>query len=99
MMKYEFEAKLNELEPIQRTVSDEDYNLIEYVYTWHPCISNTKGKAQVAWLFNEFGIRIFKDMQATASRNQDLEEAIQRTRGQLQKLLDEADELRKGGTS
>jgi len=97
MMKHEFEACLRELNPMDVKVSDEDYGLIEYVYAFHPCISNTKGKAQVAWLFNEFGIRIFKDMQATASRNQDLEEAIWRTRGQLQKLLDEADELRKGG--
>lgn len=97
MMKYEFEDRLKALEPMRMGISDEDYSLIEYVYTWHPCISETEGKAQVAWLYKEFGIKVFQDMQATARRNQELEEAIQRTRGQLQKLLDEADALRKGG--
>ena len=92
MMKCEFEAKLSELEPIQRTVSDDDYKLIEYVYTFHPSISETDGKRQVALLYHEFGLRVFKDMQATATANQVLESAI----AELQKLLDEADDLRKG---
>lgn len=97
MTKYEFEDHLKALEPMCRGISDEDYILIEYVYTWHPCISETEGKAQVALLYKEFGIRVFQDMKATARRNQELEEAIQRTREQLRKLLDEADTLRKGG--
>lgn len=97
MMKCEFEAKLSELEPIQRTVSDDDYRLIEYVYTFHPSISETDGKRQVALLYHEFGIRIFKDMKPTADRNRELEVEIGRARHNLQSLLDEADELRKGG--
>ena len=96
MMKCEFEAKLSELEPIQRTVSDDDYKLIEYVYTFHPSISETEGKRQVALLYHEFGLRVFKDMEATATANQVLESAIRKTRAELQKLLDEADDLRKG---
>ena len=98
MMKYEFEAKLNELEPIQRTVSDDDYKLIEYVYTFHPSISETEGKRQVALLYHEFGIRIFQDMKPTADRNRELDVEIGRARHHLQSLLDEADELRKGGS-
>lgn len=96
MMKHEFEAKLSELEPIQRIVSDDDYKLIEYVYTFHPSISETDGKRQVALLYHEFGLRVFKDMEATATANQVLESAIHKTRAELQKLLDEADDLRKG---
>ena len=96
MMKHEFETKLSELEPIQRTVSDDDYKLIEYVYTFHPSISETDGKRQVALLYHEFGLRVFKDMEATATANQVLESAIRKTRAELQKLLDEADDLRKG---
>lgn len=96
MMKHEFEAKLNELEPIQRTVSDDDYKLIEYVYTFHPCISETDGKRQVAFLYHEFGIRIFRDMLKTANKNKELIVEIGRARHKLQDLLDEADELRKG---
>ena len=96
MMKCEFEAHLNELEPLQRTVSDDDYKLIEYVYTFHPSISETEGKRQVALLYHEFGIRIFKDMEATATRNRSLEVEIGRARHKLQALLEEADDLRKG---
>lgn len=100
MMKQEFEHQVMEIRGMQRGplhLSDEDYELIEYVYTFHPCISETEGKRQVAMLWNEFGKQIFKDMRATAQRNQELEDAIQRTRHQLQNLLDEADALRKGG--
>lgn len=98
MMKYEFEEKLREIEPIDRTVTDAEYQLIEYIYTFHPSISETEGKRQVAGLYHEFGIRIFKDMKPTADRNRELEVEIGRARHNLQSLLDEADELRKGGT-
>ena len=87
MMKYEFEEKLHEIEPIQRTVSGDDYKLIEYVYTYHPSISDTEGKRQVALLYHEFGIQIFKDMEAAATANQVLESTIRKTRAELQKLL------------
>ena len=96
MTKCEFEAKLSELEPIQRTVSDDDYNLIEYIYTFHPSISETEGKRQVALLYHEFGILIFKDMKETANRNRSLEVEIGRARNKLKALLEEADDLRKG---
>lgn len=98
MMKSEFEERLNEIEPITRTVSDADYQIIEYIYTFHPSISETEGKRQVALLYHEFGIRIFKDMKATADRNRELEVEIGRARHHLQSLLDEADELRRGGS-
>ena len=96
MMKYEFEHCVKELNSVGCKISDTDYKLIEKVYTFHPCVSETNGKAQVAWLYNEFGMRIFKDMEATADANMKLEEAIREARRTLQRLLDTADELRKG---
>ena len=38
MQKQEFEER------IERTVTDEQYKVIEEVYMWHPSIRNTSGK-------------------------------------------------------
>ena len=96
MMREEFDRKLEEIRGISSHISEEDYKLIEYIYTFHPCISETDGKRQVAGLYHEFGIRIFKDMLETANKNKELEVEIGRARHKLQNLLDEADALRKG---
>ena len=56
MTKSEFE------EMIGGSVMDEEYQLIEEVYMWHPAIRNTSGKEEVAELYKSFGIIIFKDM-------------------------------------
>lgn len=42
MQKQEFEER------IERTVTDEQYKVIEEVYMWHPSILNTSGKDEVA---------------------------------------------------
>lgn len=41
MQKQEFEER------IERTVTDEQYKVIEEVYMWHPSIRNTSGKDEV----------------------------------------------------
>ena len=50
MQKQEFEER------IERTVTDEQYKVIEEVYMWHPSIRNTSGKDEVAELYKSFGI-------------------------------------------
>lgn len=49
MQKQEFEER------IERTVTDEQYKVIEEVYMWHPSIRNTSGKDEVAELYKSFG--------------------------------------------
>ena len=44
MQKQEFEER------IERTVTDEQYKVIEEFYMWHPSIRNTSGKDEVAEL-------------------------------------------------
>ena len=44
---------------IERTVTDEQYKVIEEVYMWHPSIRNTSGKDEVAELYKSFGMTIF----------------------------------------
>lgn len=51
MTKQEFEERLG------KTVNDRDYVRIEEVYTYHPSISETEGKNQIAYLYKTFGMR------------------------------------------
>lgn len=58
MQKQEFEER------IERTVTDEQYKVIEEVYMWHPSIRNTSGKDEVAELYKSFGMTIFHAVSA-----------------------------------
>ena len=96
MMKAEFEELLYDYTEQPAKVSNEDYVLIKYVYTWHPCISDTKGKNQVVRLYADFGIRIFEDMKSTAERAYQVMEAIDRLNNEIDKLEKEYDAIRRG---
>lgn len=96
MTKQEFENALHAYREMKTAISPKDYALIEKVYTFHPAINEVSGKAQVAMLYAEFGIRVFKDMEATADRAMILEQSIRTKRSELAKALDEYEELRRG---
>ena len=49
---------------------DQDYSMIEYVYTWHPLQLT---KEDTAMLYDLFGVGIFKDMYKTAARAEQIE--------------------------
>lgn len=59
-------------------VGNEDYEVIETVYNFHPAISGTDGKIQVADLYINFGYIVFLDMlpRALAIQNIESEEAV-----------------------
>ena len=61
MMKEEFEKFVGE------TVSNEDYNVIETVYIWHPSISEVSGKDQISSIYRQFGMPVIHDMLETAT--------------------------------
>lgn len=67
MMKDEF-TKLITAENHPRL--NQDYSMIEYVYTWHPLQLT---KEETALLYDKFGVGIFVDMYNTAARNEQLE--------------------------
>lgn len=67
MTKQEFEILS------KNEVTDDEFKIINEVYTHHPCIDNVQGKSQVVRLYNEFGIQLFYDMRRTAQRAVDLE--------------------------
>ncbi len=70
MLKREFEERIG------REVSDKEYEIINFVYTFHPCISDTDGKAQVVAIYLACGIAPFRCMTQEAQKAKELEEAI-----------------------
>jgi hypothetical protein len=88
MTKQEFKALT------KRSFTDSAYTDIETVYTFHPCISETEGKKQIASLYDTYGTRIIKDMLPTATKAREYEERIAQKRHELEALKDELDELR-----
>lgn len=78
----------------KRDFTDAEYEAIETVYTFHPAISDTEGKQQIANLFDTFGFRIIADMLPTAIKAKELEEQITRKRHELEELQEEYRKLR-----
>ncbi|MDD2957992.1 MAG: hypothetical protein PHR92_05620, partial [Lachnospiraceae bacterium] len=60
MMKHEFEAGLG------NKVTEEQYRKIQFVYTWHPVISDVHGKDDIVALYKIGGDRLMLDMAPTA---------------------------------
>ena len=84
MQKQEFEER------IERTVTDEQYKVIEEVYMWHPSIRNTSGKDEVAELYKSFGMTIFHDMLPRAKKAHELDELTNKekqARAELKKRM------------
>ena len=90
MMKHEFEEKLG------KPVTESEYKDIEFVYTFHPSVSNTEGKKQIAELYKIGGIRLIRDMIPTAKKAQILEEKIITANTDLMKLKHQFEMLENG---
>lgn len=82
MTKQEFEVRLTG----EKTVTDEQYKEIEYVYNYYPAISNISGKDQIAILYDMFGMTVIKDMYPRAHRAEELEREIREARIKLDNL-------------
>lgn len=80
MQKQEFEERIGE------TVSQKDYSVIEMVYTWHPSISETQGKDEIATLYKQFGMTIINQMLETAAIMQDLDAERSRAKKHLEDI-------------
>ena len=91
MQKQEFEER------IERTVTDEQYKVIEEVYMWHPSIRNTSGKDEVAELYKSFGMTIFHDMLPRAKKAHELDELLRNAQREVQRIQEEIEELKKMG--
>lgn len=90
MMKEEFEKLIG------KNVSNEDYKIIETVYTYHPAISETDGKKEITELFKMGGMRLMKDMVSTAERGKQYEETITTAENALKNLKAEYQRFKEG---
>ncbi len=76
-----------------RKPTEEEFEKIQFVYDYHPSISNTEGKDQIAMLYSTFGMRIICDMRETAKRAQGLESDRRRLKAQIAEIERELEEL------
>lgn len=93
MQKQEFEER------IERTVTDEQYKVIEEVYMWHPSIRNTSGKDEVAELYKSFGMTIFHDMLPRAKKAHELDELLRNAQREVQRIQEEIHKILVGERS
>lgn len=88
MTREEFDRSCNEIsldyEP--GLVTDEMFDDINFVYTWYPTISETKGKQQIALLYTSFGFAIIQDMYERASRALRLDHEMSKMRESLREI-------------
>lgn len=71
------------------TPTTEQMKLIDYVYMYHPSISNVGGKSQIAYLYVVFGMRLILDMRNTAHVMEDYEIKERKLKAELNKLKDD----------
>lgn len=93
MMKQEFEERLG------REVSDSEYTEIEYVYTWHPAISATDGKNQIAEIFKAGGLVVIRSMREAAEMAQDLDAELRHEMEKVRRIKQRIQKVKDGDTS
>lgn len=98
----EFDAQLNTIKNELKTdkhkyPTEEEYKLIEYVYNFHPSISETEGKKQVAYLYESFGMSIFRDMEARADFMRVKEGKLQKAKAEVERIQKQMKEVKAGG--
>ena len=79
----------------EQSISPEDYKIVEFVYMYHPNVSNITGKKYIAEIYKVGGIELIKDMRHNASINFDYEKKVERIQRQIRELNQEIEQLRK----
>ena len=80
MLKEEFEER------IHKTVSPDEWKIIEFVYTWYPGIDDICGKAQIAEIYMAGGMTVVRDMYERAAAHQDYTQLVSRKKAELEQL-------------
>nr|DAP06899.1 MAG TPA: hypothetical protein [Caudoviricetes sp.] len=102
MTREEFETNLKEIQAqgcmlCMPMPTEQEYKAIEYVYTFHPSISETEGKKQVAYLYENFGMSIFKDMEARADYMRVKEWELQKAIAEVERIRKQMEKVKAGG--
>lgn len=90
MTKIEFENELSVFDCNEGIViSDADYKIIEFVYSFYPTLSEVNGKKEIAGIYTFGGMTVINDMFARAKEAQKCEQAIASCKGELNRLSNE----------
>lgn len=60
MLRSEFDHLMESYGQDPKEISQEDYGLIEFVYTWYP--DDAMDKELIVFLLSKFGMKIIADM-------------------------------------
>ena len=92
----EFTRKCEQLTGAKNiSVSDNDFKVIEFVYTYHPAINEVRGKEQIALLYTTFGMTVINDMKSRALKARELECKIAKARAEYDNAMNEYNELKR----
>lgn len=99
MTKNEFCSQVSKLLGPMGSVpvpTDADYKVIEYVYAFHPAISETEGKQQIAELYARFGMVLIRDLLPRAQLVEKKEAELREAGSRLKKLQQEMEDIKNG---
>lgn len=98
MTREEFENHCTAIQPsFEKWPTVQQYKAIEYVYNFHPSISEVNGKTQIARLYVDFGMSIIQDMKPRAEFMERKERELRAARAALEEVQKEIAEIRAGG--
>ena len=84
------------IKDVKAGISDNDYESVELVYTWHPAISEVNGKEQIAKLYVDFGMSVISDMVSRSRIMREKETEFRRLQSSLNELRGDIEDLKKG---
>lgn len=96
MNKKEFMEYARDFNSAVEEPSKLDYDNIEFVYNYHPCISNTNGKSEIAYLYVKFGLALILDMLPRAQLAKEAEEKVQAAKKAYDDAVKDYNNLKKG---
>ena len=94
MNKDEFCGQVKTITGSTPLITDNDYELIEYVYNFYHTISETEGKKQIAILFNIGGMALIHDMLPRSKRVHELEDQIHKYTSELNSYKKELEDMK-----
>lgn len=101
MTRQEFIERLTEIDPeigqnSDHMLTNEDYIMIEMVYTYHPVIRDSCGKKQIAHIYAYGGMAVIRDMAPTAAKARQIEVRLRELQSECSNLRAQLEQLRTG---
>lgn len=90
MLKGEFEYLIG------KEVTDEEYGVIEKVYTYHPSIKLHTGLKQIADIYKAGGMSTIRNMEETADIMIEMYNELEEARANVNKVIDRIQKFKEG---